>query len=112
MIIKYTVTILVVALAGCATEFSEQGARVRVVTEKQRESCTFIKMVSGTRTVGADKPGNALKEAMNAAANAGGDSLYIITNTVHPFDGASVMGEALACRKSPAPRASFYGNET
>lgn len=83
--------------AGCASTLSTEGERVRVVTEQQRQSCKFIRLVTVRKSLGPDKPGSALKEAMNETAAAGGNGLYIITSTVHWADGASVAGEAMTC---------------
>lgn len=84
-------------LAGCATQPTGDGAKVRVVSDAQRDRCQFIQMVKGSRSLGPDKLGNALQEALNAAAAAGGNGLYVVTQGIHAFDGASVSGEALRC---------------
>ena len=88
---------LVTALSSCSTQLTDAGSHVRVVTDAQRSSCQFIKLVSIQASLGPDKPGSALKAAMNEAATAGGNGLYIVTNTIHWADGASVAGEALRC---------------
>lgn len=89
--------LLLATLTGCATQLTDAGSRVRVVTDQQRTSCQFIKLVSAQADLGPDKPGSALKKAMNEAAAAGGNGLFLITNAVHWLDGASVSGEALKC---------------
>lgn len=91
------VSTVLALLSGCASTLSADGERVRVVTEQQRQACKFIKLVTVRKSLGPDKPGSALKEAMNETAAAGGNGFYLITNTVHWADGASVAGEALIC---------------
>jgi hypothetical protein len=87
----------VAALVGCATTLTPDGGKVRIVTERERPSCKFVKIVTAHASLGPDKPGNALKEAMNEVAAAGGNGLFVITNTEQWADGASVAGEALNC---------------
>jgi hypothetical protein len=86
------------ALAGCSTDLTDAGSRVRVVTDRQ--GCTFLRLVTTKATLGPDKPGSALKAALNETAAAGGNGLFIITNSTHWADGASVAGEALRCPSS------------
>lgn len=90
--------VLLASLAGCATNLTPSGEKVRVITESQRDNCEFIKIVSYRAGLGPDKPGSALKGALNEVAKLGGNGLYIITNTVHWADGATVSGEALKCK--------------
>lgn len=85
------------SLAGCATQLTDAGSKVRVVTEQQRSGCQFLKLVSAQADLGPDKPGSALKKAMNEVAAAGGNGLFLVTNAVHWLDGATVAGEALKC---------------
>lgn len=92
--------ILLVALNGCATHLTAAGEKVRIITESQRGKCEFIKIVSYRAGLGPDKPGSALKGALNEAAEAGANGLYIVTNTVHWADGATVSGEALRCNNT------------
>jgi hypothetical protein len=90
--------IVVFALVGCAATLTPDGEKVRVVSESQKErSCKFIKLISVKADLGPDKPGSALRLALNATAAVGGNGFFIITNTVHWIDGASVSGEALNC---------------
>ncbi|MBI1174786.1 MAG: hypothetical protein GC139_05915 [Sideroxydans sp.] len=96
---KYCVYfIAVLVLGGCATQLTPAGEKVRVVTEAQRSNCEFIKLISYRAGLGPDKPGSALKGALNEAAEVGANGFYIITNTIHWADGASVSGEALKCK--------------
>ena len=70
---------------------------MRVVTANQKERCEFIKLVTVRVGLGPDKPGSALKKALNETAAVGGNSFYLISSTGDAIDGASVSGEALKC---------------
>lgn len=95
---RIAVVLTLVLPTGCATTMTPAGEKVRIVTEQQRSSCRFIKLVTVRKNLGPDKPGNALKEAMNEAAAAGGNGLFLVTNSMDWIDGASVAGEALDCK--------------
>lgn len=84
-----------VGATGCATRLTEEATKVRVVTD--RTGCEFIKMITARRTLGQDKQGNALMEALNIVAAEGGNALYVVVSGIHWADGASVSGEALRC---------------
>lgn len=92
--------VAIASLVGCATPLTDAGSKVRVVNEQNRTHCRFIKLLTVRVSLGPDKPGEALKQALNEAAAAGGNGLFIVTNVVHLLDGASVAGEALACPES------------
>lgn len=87
----------VLAMAGCATQLTDSGSRVRVVADPQHGTCAFVRHVNVNVRTGMDKAGDALKGALNETAAAGGNRLYIITNTEHWANGATVAGEALKC---------------
>lgn len=88
---------VLLVVAGCSTELTKAGKSVRVVTAHQKESCVFIKLITVRVGLGPDKPGSALKKALNETAEAGGNSFYLINSEEDAFDGASVSGEALKC---------------
>ena len=89
---------LVVAtmLVGCAS-LSEDGSKVRVVSEQAKQGCKYLRLVTVRASLGPDKPGQALKKAFNETAEAGGNSFFIINNNQDWVDGASISGEALKC---------------
>lgn len=86
------------ALSACAIPLTPQAEQLKLVTAAQKEKCERIKLVSYSQTLGPDKPGNAMKGAMNEAAASGANAFFIVSTTTHPFDGASVIGEALRCK--------------
>jgi hypothetical protein len=89
---------LISLCAGCATELTEAGSKVSLVTESQRPSCELIGVISANQSLGPDKPGNALRKAMNQVASSGGNGFRLITSSTS-IDGASVTGEALRCNR-------------
>jgi hypothetical protein len=86
-------------LAGCAVPLSPTAEKVRLVSAQQKESCERIKLVTFNQRLGPDKPGNAMKSALNEAAAAGADSFFVVSSSTELIDGASVVGEALRCSK-------------
>jgi len=90
-------SLIVVAFAfGCSVALTKDAEAVRVVTDNQKERCEFIKLITVRVGLGPDKPGSALKKALNQTAAAGGNSFYLISSN-GDIDGASVSGEALKC---------------
>lgn len=84
-------------LAGCATTLTSAAEKVQIVTAAQKEKCQAIKLVTFNQRIGPDKPGNAMKAALNEAAAAGGNAFYVVSASLDWAEGASVIGEALHC---------------
>lgn len=91
--------LLPVMLAGCAVPLTPAAEKVQLVSAQQKEKCQRIKLVTFNQRLGPDKPGNAIKNALNEAAAAGADSFFIVSSTTDWAEGASVIGEALRCNK-------------
>lgn len=85
-------------LVGCATSLTEDGQKVRLVTAGQKEQCETIKLITFHQRLGPNKPGNAMKGALNEAAAAGGNGFYVVSTSSDWAEGASVIGEALRCK--------------
>ncbi len=88
---------------GCISSLSQQGAKVRLVTANQKESCDFINVVTSQSSWGASAGHNTqgvMNELRNQVAQLGGNALYIISsNTPGLFsEQASGSGEALKCK--------------
>lgn len=96
---KLFIVSAIVVLAGCATQLTPDAEKIQLVTAAQKEQCQRIKLVTFNQRLGPDKPGNALKGAMNDAATAGANSFFIVSNSMDWAEGASVVGEALRCAK-------------
>ena len=85
-------------ILGCAVPLSPAAEKIELINANQKEKCERVKLISFNQSLGPDKPGNALKGALNEAAAAGADSFFVVSSTSHAFDGASVVGEALRCK--------------
>jgi hypothetical protein len=92
-------TVIIVGLLVGCTSLTKEGERVRVITANQKEGCEYLKLITERAGLGPDKLGSALKKALNETADAGGDSFYLIYTEGNIFDGASVSGEALKCKR-------------
>jgi hypothetical protein len=82
-------------LAGCATQLSSSGARVRIVQQEQLARCSQVQYISVSLPLGGAQ--DAQHEALNQAAAAGADALYIYFTWSDPLRGSQVQGEALRC---------------
>ena len=90
---------LLALCASCATTLAPDAERVRVVTANQKEhSCESLKIVTVEQRLGPNKPGNAMKKALNEVAAAGGNGIFIVSTSTDWAEGASVVAEALKCR--------------
>lgn len=95
---KLILASVVISLAGCATPLTEAGQKVRIVTASQKAECGTIKLVTFNQRLGPDKPGNAMKSALNEAAAAGANGFFVVSTSTDWAEGASVVGEALRCK--------------
>lgn len=92
-------TLTFAGLAGCATTLSPDAEKVRVVTANQKENvCESMKILTVEKRLGRNKPGNAMKQALNEAAQVGANGIYIISTSEDWAEGATVVAEALKCR--------------
>lgn len=88
-----------ILLAGCAATLTPEAEKIKLVSATQKEKCERVKLVTFNQRLGPDKPGNAMKGALNDAASAGADSFYVVSTSTDWAEGASVVGEALRCPK-------------
>lgn len=95
--LKLMLACAAISLAGCATPLTDAGQQVKIVTAAQKSGCDTIKLVTFNQRLGPDKPGNAMKSALNEAAAAGANGFYVVSTSTDWAEGASVVGEALRC---------------
>jgi len=95
---KVIILILTSILWGCATTIKQGAEGIQTITVQQKDKCKFISLISAEQKLGPDKPGNALKKAINMTYEVGGDSLYIVSTSTDWAEGASVVGEAFLCK--------------
>lgn len=92
------IVVTTLMLSGCAVPLTPEAQKVHLVTAPQKERCERIKLVTVNQRLGPDKPGNAMKNALNEAAAAGANGFYVVSSSADWADGASVVGEALRCK--------------
>ena len=71
--------LMALSLLGCATQLSKEGQQVRIVTASQKERCESIQLITFNQRLGPDKPGNAMKSALNETAATGGNAFYVVS---------------------------------
>lgn len=95
---KLALLAICLIVTGCAVPLTPEAEKVQLVTAAQKDRCQPIKLITATQKLGPNKPGNALKSALNETAEAGGNGLYVVSSLNDWADGASVIGEALRCK--------------
>ena len=71
-------TSLLTMLIGCSINITKEGSKVRLVSEQERNSCSFIGVVTGSMAMGASTghdAESAMNEARNEVAALGGNGL-------------------------------------
>lgn len=96
-VIVFSTTILAMLLNGCAVPLTPAAEKVQLISAQQKEKCERIKLITFNQRLGPDKPGNAMKSALNEAGAAGANALYIVSTSMDWTEGASIVGEALRC---------------
>lgn len=75
-----------------------------VVDDASRRACKYLGLVNVRKALGTNKAGGALKKALRAVSDMGGNGLFIISQAQDWATGASISGEALDCPASVIPR--------
>jgi hypothetical protein len=83
------------ALTACATQLTSSGSRVRIVQQSQLVHCSQVQYISVSLPLGGLQ--DAQHAALNEAAVAGADSIYIYFTWSDALRGSQVQGEALNC---------------
>jgi hypothetical protein len=86
-------------LVACsATPLTQSGSSVSIVTDAQRESCTFIGTVQGNSLAYSnDNLTGALNDARNKAATMGGNAIRILKTEFNQYREAYSTAEVLKC---------------
>lgn len=90
---------LTLSSLGCVSTLSQAGATVRIASERERASCTFITVVSAQWATGMDESQDAegaMNEVRNKVAEKGGNAMKIIAMDTTPAR-TMVTAEALSC---------------
>ena len=94
-----TVGLVGVFLCSCMATLTPRGAKIRVVTEQQKEKCEFLTVVTAGEMMGSSISGDvesAMRKIRNKVAEAGGNAMRIIS-VDNSFWGTTVVAEALRC---------------
>ena len=96
---KYLLFTVVIIVNGCATQLTDQGARVRLVDSQANYKCEFIATVTGSNSMGNNKAHDsqgAMNEMRNRAAELGANAVRLINLDV-TYETTTALGEALKC---------------
>lgn len=93
--------LLLVMLTGCVT-LSEQGSRVRVVSNPDAvKGCKYLAQVTSSSSWGGLASGlafdNAMAELKNKTAQIGGDTAFTSV-MLSSWGGTRIVGDAYACQ--------------
>lgn len=81
-----------------AVHAEQINAPVRIITSaEEKSSCKSLGLVTTVTKLGPNKLGRAMKKALTEVAQMGGNGMYVISSNLDWAEGASVIGEALAC---------------
>ena len=86
-------------IGACSTELTEQGARVRPISQEAAQSCAFLGTVSGTEALGMSIAGDvqsASNQLRNQVAAVGGNG-YVMNQTSSTMDATVMVADAYSC---------------
>jgi hypothetical protein len=92
-----TLTLVVGAVGGCATQLEPGAEKVRIVSESEKSSCESLGIVSTDQQLGLNKASNSMNRAINEVARRGGNAIFLVTVGRSGIDGQAVTAEALRC---------------
>ena len=90
---------VVIALTGCATELTQEGAAIRLVDNQADYNCRFVGAVTGSNSLGnstAHDAEGAMNQSRNKAAELGANAIRVI-NVSTTTEVTAIVGEALKC---------------
>ena len=90
---------IVITLAGCATELTQEGSAIRLVDSQADYNCKFVGTVTGSNSLGnstAHDAEGAMNEIRNRAAELGVNAIRVI-NVSTTTEVTTIVGEALRC---------------
>jgi len=102
---KIYIALMILSLfTSCATQLSKEGENVKLVTDSQKEKyCEMIEILTTSSSIGWSSAGdldNAMNEARNMVARAGGNAMKVISSNIASYKSSSeaiVQVEALLC---------------
>lgn len=95
---KYiALAVAVLMLAACATHFTPEGAKVRVISTTVAVQCRHVGMVSSFKSAFEAGAKAAQVAIRNKTAAAGGNALVLLSFEPDGNGGAEYVGEAYSC---------------
>ncbi|MDB5985739.1 MAG: hypothetical protein JWR16_792 [Nevskia sp.] len=95
---KARIVVLCSMLGACATQLTDAGSQVRVNRSAEEVAhCKRIKFIYETRGSVSDGVAEATRAAMNDAAAAGANTIYVQSSSVGAR-GSSVVATAYSCK--------------
>jgi len=95
----FSVSLIVLAIAGCSTELTTQAQLVRQIPAETKTRCDFLGPVSGMEFFGlttAHDAESALNKVRNEVAIRGGNA-FVLTNMTSNVDGTNAQADAYLC---------------
>src|SRR5215471_14945680 len=90
-----TIVGVLALLGGCATKLTPEASQLRSITEADKRTCQFIKLIpegAGARGSISENTKSATNTALNEVARAGGDSYFFVSSSSTTM-GTSVIVE-------------------
>lgn len=90
---------LIVFFCGCSIKLTQDGTMVRTISEKERDNCKFLGIVTGSMSMGtttSDDAESAMNEVRNKASELGANAIRILNIDSDLFS-STVTAEALKC---------------
>lgn len=96
-VLTFALATTTILLSACSTDLTKAGSRVRLLNSANDASnCQVVKTIYTSARFAAN---NAVKKALNKAADAGANAFYIISSTVDAESNETdIVGNALICK--------------
>ena len=91
---------ILVGTVGCATQLTESGQSVRLVTNKADYGCEHVGTVAGSNASGtstAHDADGAMNDIRNRAAALGANGIYVMNIDTNEY-ATTIFGEAVTCK--------------
>ena len=95
----FTIICTTLIIAGCSTDLTNEGAKVRQISLSAADSCDFLGAVTTSESLGIDVAGDvqsSFNKLSNTVAERGGNA-FVLTTTDTTIAVTVVRGEAYRC---------------
>ena len=96
-VLTFALATATILLSACSTDLTKAGSQVRLLNSANDASnCQVVKTIYASARFGAN---NAVRKALNEAADAGANAFYIISSTEDAAaNDTQIVGNALICK--------------